>query len=328
MTDLFFVPEILLPERNTEGRAGATRVVDIAAGRRAFISSLGLGLAGAAVMAAAPGLSTPASAQAAITDVDIANFALNLEYLEAEFYLRAAFGRGLDPADVTGTGTPGGVSGGRKVTFVDQAVAAYAQEIAIDEQSHVKFFRAATGGAAVARPAINLDTSFTTAALAAGLIGPGQTFDAYANDMNFLLAAYIFEDVGVTAFHGAAPLIQSKDILLAAAGVLAVEAYHAGLIRTVLFSKGINQPDRANMRATGAISRLRERLSGANDDQGIGSGQSQSAGGPRTPSNIVPTDANGIVYARTTRQVLNIVYGAQNATKGLFFPNGLNGNIR
>jgi hypothetical protein len=48
-----------------------------------------------------------------VTDTNILNFALNLEYLEAEYYLRAV-GRRLADADTTGRGTRGAVVGGRR----------------------------------------------------------------------------------------------------------------------------------------------------------------------------------------------------------------------
>ena len=104
--------------------------------------------------------SSPVQAQS-ITDVDIFNFALNLEYLEAEFYLRAVTGRGLVDSDTTGTGTRGGVEGGAMVPFRSSYVQQYAAKIATDEQVHVKFIRAVLGSAAVSRPAINFTTAFT-----------------------------------------------------------------------------------------------------------------------------------------------------------------------
>lgn len=269
----------------------------------------------------------PVAAQA-VTDADILNFALNLEYLEAQFYVQAASGAGLPENLLGGTGTRGQATGGRRVNFTDTAVAQYAREIAGDEQAHVAFLRGALGSAAVAQPTIDIGTSptgaFSSAARAAGLIGPGQSFDPYASDENFLLAAYIFEDVGVTAYKGASPLISNKTFLEAAAGLLAVEAYHASLVRTTLYAKGMNTPSLIN--ASVAISNARDSLDGPTDlDQGLTT--SQISGG--TASNIAPLDENGLAFSRSAGQVLNIVYLNKMAvTGGGFFPNGVNGNLR
>lgn len=288
------------------------------ADRRSFLRTAGLaglGAVGTATVIGAGGLPATAAptAAGAPSDGAILNFALNLEYLEAEFYLHAYYGWGVPSALTDGKGTRGGVTGGRKVPFKSRAIAQYAREIAEDELNHVAFLRKALGGAAVARPKIDLKGSFTAAAQAAGLISSKQTFDPFANENNFLLAAFIFEDVGVTAYKGAAPLIDNKTYLEAAAGILAVEAYHAGIVRTSLYGKGLYS-------AAQKISNARDSLDGkSDDDRGIGS---------RSRGNLVPADKNSIVYSRNPGAVLNIVYlNPKATTKGGFFPAGVNGEI-
>lgn len=263
---------------------------------------------------------TPAadSAGSGPSDATILNFALNLEYLEAEFYLRAT-GSGLPDEMTTGTGTRGEVSGGRPVLFQNPVIAKFAAEIAADERAHVAFLRGALGSAAVSRPVISLDQSFTAAATAAGLIKAGESFDPYESDLNFLFAAFIFEDVGVTAFKGAAPFIANKTYLDAAAGLLATEAYHAGIVRTSLYTEGMI--DDAVFAAVQKISDVRGAVDGVgHDDQSIGNA---------TDLNLVPTDAEGRVFGRTPEHILNIVYlTPERATSGGFYPNGLNGDLR
>ncbi|MFI5734124.1 ferritin-like domain-containing protein [Kribbella sp. NPDC051587] len=301
--------------RNAIGRSAESNVDRRKFLRAAGVVGAGAGLAGGGLLTS--GLLNPDEAEAAATggpsDGAVLNFALNLEYLEAEFYLRAVRGYGLSAVDVHGKGRAGGVRGGRKVRFQSKVVRSYAEEIAADELAHVKFLRKALGTAAVARPSIDIDAAFTAAATAAKLIKPGQKFDAYANENNFLLAAYVFEDVGVTAYKGAAPLISNKTYLEAAAGILAVEAYHAANIRTTLVSRGLEAP-------SVAISNARDSLDGKSDlDQGTSY---------RGCTNIVPTDANGIAFSRGADQVLNVVYlTPKKATKGGFFPAGVNGAI-
>ncbi|WP_198029109.1 ferritin-like domain-containing protein [Actinoplanes sp. N902-109] len=297
------------------------RSAENATDRRRFLQSagaVGLGVVGGGMLSgitpAAAADEASAGAAAAPSDGAVLNFALNLEYLEAEFYLHAVNGTGLANNFITGKGTLGGVTGGRKVTFETPAVKQYAQEIANDERAHVNFLRGALGSAAVARPAINIRDSFTAAARAAGLIGSTETFDPYANENNFLLAAFLFEDVGVTAYKGAAPLIHNKTYLEAAAGILAVEAYHAATIRTSLFEKGLTDEVQK-------LTAARNSLDGpANDEQGLILNDR---------ANIVPTDKSGVAFSRTPGRVLNIVYlNPGKVSRGGFYPKGVNGDVR
>ncbi len=298
---------------NAENKEFITENPLLDAGRRGLMRKAGLSVAGMAAAGAVGvgGLalsSKPAMADTTSDDV-ILNFALNLEYLEANFYLFAALGHGLPSSLTSGLDTVGTVTGGSAVPFQVPLLRQYADNIAADEQAHVNFLRATLGGAAVAQPAINLQTSFTQLAQAAGLITASQTFNPFADEISFLLAAFIFEDVGVTAYLGALPSITTPAYLGAAGSIMAIEAYHAGTIRTLLSDIGAGQ-------AVQAISNLRATLSGANDDEGILM--------PSGAVNIAPEDYNALAFPRTTRQVLNVVYGAQNATSGLFFPNGFN----
>jgi len=260
-----------------------------------------------------------------VSDTDILNFALNLEYLEAEFYLRATSNTGLGDSaisGVTGSGkkpktpaTPGAVTGGTQVPFLIPAIQAYAAKNAADEAAHVTLLRTALGKDAVARPAIDLQASFNAAASAAGI---GSTFDPFANDDNFLLGAFIFEDVGVTAYHGAAPFIKKSALLNAAAGILGIEAYHAGSIRTTLYARGQSNP--ALITAANKITVLRASADGSG-----GAGNEAPLVADNGTVNISVGDANAVAFARTFQEVLNIVY--LGPTKGGFFPDGLNGMI-
>ena len=251
--------------KNYVGRL-INRSAENEADRRRFLrsaSAAGLGVVGAGLLAGLP--STAGAAEKAkdeansISDGAVLNFALNLEYLEAEFYSFAVYGHGLPNSMTGGSGRRGSVKGGHAVPFTTKAVKQFATEIAGDEYHHVAFLRKALGGAAVSQPEIDLQSSFTAAARAAGLVGSHEPFTPFDNENDFLLGAFLFEDVGVTAYKGAAPLISNKTYLGAAAGILAVEAYHAGIIRTTLYDRGLAGP--AN-----AISSARDSLDGRGDD--------------------------------------------------------------
>jgi Ferritin-like domain len=133
-----------------------------------------------------------AIAQGGGGDVDILNFALTLEYLEASFY-----NQGLDKA---------GLSGDAK---------ALATEIRDNEVEHVAALTktiTSLGGKPVKAPRVDFG-------------------GAFAHEKSFLKLAQTFEDTGVSAYNGAGPSIESKEVLAAAGSIVQVEARHAAAIR-------------------------------------------------------------------------------------------------
>ena len=119
---------------------------------------------------------------------------------------------------------------------------AYAQEIAQDELDHVRFLRINLGNDSIACPKMDIGPAFAALGAAAYNVSDQvPAFSPYFDVYNFFLGAFVFEDVGVTAYKGAAPLILNKGYLGAAAQILATESYHAGIIRSQLAQVGLHK---------------------------------------------------------------------------------------
>ena len=133
-----------------------------------------------------------AFAQGSMGDIDILNFALTLEYLEAAFYDQAAAVKGLSGE-----------------------VAGYVETFGGEEQEHVDALTATIkdlGGTPVKAPGVDFG-------------------DAFSSPEKMIQLAITFEDTGVSAYNGAAPQIESKDLLATAGSIVQIEARHAATIR-------------------------------------------------------------------------------------------------
>jgi plastocyanin len=262
--------------------------------RRSFLKKVGIATA-AIGTSAIVGAST-AEAQTT-TELDILNFALNLEYLEAEFYTYAitgksitSFGIGIDGKATGANPASGGTTtGGSQVKFINNDVLSHdvAAEIGSDERAHVVLLRSALGAAAVAKPNINLNA-----------LGIG-----FGSQTEFLKVARILEDIGVTAYSGAAGMLKTPGIITTAARLLAAEAEHVGSIRTQV-----------------AVLKI---ASSALD----GADLIPPPSGKQTQVLSINL-SNGLPATRTAGQVLYLAFGIKaGVNQGGFFPNGLNGAI-
>jgi hypothetical protein len=276
--------------------------------RRHFMAAVGM--SGAAWLSGCSTSSTSSTSTTTptVAQTDVLNFALNLEYLEATFYSFITQGADLSGTAVVGSGAITGAPSA-KLTFTGsnaQQITDILNEIYYDELNHVTDLRSVLGSAAVARPALNL--------AAAGAI----------TATNALSFARQFEDVGVTAYAGAAALL-SDSSLTYAAQILAVEGLHAGALRLI----SIQNP-------TIAAYAQADSLDVAPFDPGTAAA---AAAGPTAAGGFFATAGAstattafpaGFAFTRTTSQVLSIVYANKTSgtTSGGFFPNGMNGLIK
>ena len=269
-------------------------VLNGASNRRSLLRKLGV--AGAALTTGLASANRAMGDPVSPTPTDVVQFALNLEYLEAEFYSVATTGETLEQrgVDLTGAGTPGPTTTQfGKTSFANNLIltAATAQNIALDEFNHVQLIRRtllANGITPIAKPAINLDAQM---AMGVGLM----------NEQGFLLFDRISADIGTTAYAGGSTILNGSPFLPTAARILAVEAQHSANARLSLARLGI----------------VSQALDGADILP------------PPSGGNLFSTNAtNGLVAVRTPGEVLYLVYGNQaGVTKGGYFPQGVNGNL-
>jgi len=172
------------------------------------MGGLGQKLGAAALPLAVGAIFNKAYAQtpASLGVVDVLNFALRLEYLESFFYQQRTSLTGLSTTN-----------------------SAALTQIATDEANHVAFLRTvitSLGGTPVTAP-----TAATFDFTAKGLFVGYNT-----NVTTYLALAQSFEDLGVRAYKGAAPLtavMANKAVLTAALNIHSIEARHASQIRAM-----------------------------------------------------------------------------------------------
>lgn len=259
---------------------------------------------GAVAEAPPPVVATPAPVAA-----HPLNLALNLAYLGAAFYGHAAQGAGLTADLTAGIGQAGIATGARSALLSDPAIAEVAAELATDKSAQVAALRNQIGAQAAAQPAMDLSAqpggAFSVAAQRAGIVPAGSSFDPYANDNQFLLGAFLIEDMVAATYRGLL-MAGGEDASALVTESLADAIYHGGLVRTLL-------EDRARS-DTALAATLGKATSFAMPDGSTADAQ----------ANILDSEGRVIPFTREAPQVLDMLYLAGSAGGG-FLPAGANG---
>ncbi|MFN2628449.1 MAG: ferritin-like domain-containing protein [Gaiellaceae bacterium] len=199
-----------------ESRAGG-------ATRGAFLRKAGLGgaalVGGSALLGAVAGPARAGDPGDNVSDVDVLNYALTLEYLEASFYTQALGGKGT-----TGVAASrakfgrGAISSAKQLKGfggrIQKNAYAYLSAIRDHEVQHVEFLRAGLGSAAVGPATFNFAPAFKSVSA-------------------FLATARLLENTGVMAYDGAIRYIDKGDYLQAGAQIATVEARHASYLNLI-----------------------------------------------------------------------------------------------
>ncbi|KDP46896.1 hypothetical protein JCGZ_24105 [Jatropha curcas] len=262
-------------------------------------------------------------------DADKIQFALNLEFFEAEFFCNGATGRGLDGI------APGFAKGGpppigAQRANLDNLTRQIFEEFCYQEVGHLRAIITAYGG--FPRPLYDLSNqSFATVfdkAVGYKLIPP---FDPYASSVQYLLASYVIPYVGLVGYVGTIPELADSNARRLVSGLLAVEAGQDAVIRSLLYEIADKKVEPYNVTVaefTDLISGLRNKLAATgNKDEGLTVPKELGAE-KKIESNILSADANSVSYSRTPMEILRVVYGSGNESQaGGFLPRGGNGRI-
>ncbi|XP_021742929.1 desiccation-related protein PCC13-62-like [Chenopodium quinoa] len=262
-------------------------------------------------------------------DINLLQFAQNIEHLEADFFLWGALGFGLDevaPELTLGGPPPIGVRKANLNNLTENII----KEFAYEEIGHLRIIKKTVGG--LPRPLMDLSPNFfakiVNKAFERDLEPP---FDPYRDNLSYMLASYIIPYLGLNGYVGANSQIKGYASRRLLAGLLGVESGQDAVIRTYLYERQRNRVQPYNFTVaefTNRISTLRNNLGKCGvKDEGIVVPPELGAEG-NSSTNILSANADSISYARSPEEILRILYDTgDERVPGGFYPKGGNGQI-